>query len=89
MTTGFNNVKDVFDAVRVTRDRLQSMGAADLAKALSDTLDGYWTTGSEALIELLQTIDEVRPQCTKTLDATDLVQLDEARAAALRLLNLR
>ena len=73
----FKNNKDLFVFGRQLRDELALKGKENEARELSEVVDGFWTTTSEALIEMLESLIKVRgtveavlpPEMTTLLDA--------------------
>ena len=52
-TQKFHNVNEVFEALGDLRLQLQECGCVEAIRPLTEFLDGFWTTSSEALVHTL------------------------------------
>ncbi len=89
MTTTYTTVEDVFKVATTIRDRLLACQETQAANKLTETLGCFWTTSSEALIEMIKSLDLVRCACEASLGESDVKLLESVRSDALKLLNLR
>ena len=85
--TNYTTVEDVFKVVATIRDKLLACHETQAANELTGTLECFWTTSSEALVEMIKSLDLVRPACEASLDESDVQLLDEVRSGAQKLLN--
>jgi signal transduction histidine kinase len=83
----YNNVEDIFSVVRRLRDRLSENGEKEAAEAINETLTTFWTTASEALGEIKDTLLQVRPTVEKVLGLESTGLLDEVVSGATKLWN--
>ena len=79
MTRPFKSNEDLFAFARHLRDALAAKGKADEARELSEVVDGFWSTASEALAEMLDSLVKVRGTVNASLPEMT-VSLDEAVA---------
>lgn len=56
----FHDVTEVFSALRDLRREIEQSGWVEAAQALTYVIDGFWTTSSEALTQVLDVIREVQ-----------------------------
>lgn len=87
--TQYRTVKEVFEAVRTIREALESRGYAQEAARLSEVVDGFWTTSSEALIEVADALSEVRTAYEKAIEGMPITQYDEIMKSVQGLLDLK
>ena len=85
----YETVNEVWEVAYIIRDKLATAGESQAANDLTETLDSFWTTSSEALVELLDTFDEIKHVCNETLSKEDRSLRDDMLKGATRLLNLR
>ena len=83
----YRTVADVCDVVRQLRDRLLEHGEDQSAKELEDTLTWFWTTSSEMISEIIESLLQVRPTVERELDKDSLELLDAVVIGATRLWN--
>jgi hypothetical protein len=69
------------------RDILARAGEADAALRLNDVLTTYWTTTSEALVELLSALDDTREAWERRLPAQGAALGDQVVGLSRELLN--
>jgi len=79
--------QDILDASAALRDELGRAGQASAAQRLNSVLTSYWTTTSEALVELLNALEETRWSWETRLSEKDGLLGREITAAARDLLN--
>lgn len=84
----YETVDDVFDVAVQLRDALLQKQQEEAAAELTATLECFWTTGSEALGEMRESLQRVRSAVSEALSARELALLDEAIEGATSLLNL-
>ena len=85
----YTSVKELFDDVRIVRDKLRQCGAESAAAELTEVLECFWTTSSEAIVELLTSFDTIRASCDDTLSSEENEFVDEVREGARALLNFQ
>ena len=89
MNIQYRSVESVYETARTIRDELARANEIDAAKKLSETMQCYWATSSEALGEIRSTLLEVRSTVNEHLRHDVLVMLDEALIGADDLWNGR
>ncbi len=88
MTAGrYTTVADVFQELRDLRTTLEELGCANASISLAEVLNGFWNTGSEALIEALDVLLEIEQTCGDSLDQECRGRIDEIRAGTKALLD--
>jgi hypothetical protein len=73
--------------VQGLRDALLQQGEDSATKELDDTITSFWTTSSELLGEIKESLIQVRPIAERQLGEEFLTLLDNAVSGADRLLN--
>ena len=89
MTTNYRTAEDVFKVAKTIRDRLLVCQETEAANELTSTLECFWTTSSEALVEMIKSLDFARGACETSLGELDVKLLDDVRSGAHQLLNLK
>jgi hypothetical protein len=89
MMTTYTTVEDVFKIAATIRDKLLACHETEAANELTGTLECFWTTSSEALVEMVKSLDVVRPACEASLAESDVQLLDDVRSGAQTLLNFQ
>lgn len=84
----YTNVADVFRDLRELSRVIEGLGFPVASKSLVEVLDTFWTTGSEALIEVLNVLDEIEESCGHSLRQSHPGLLDEMRSGIQKLLKL-
>ena len=85
----FKNVSDVFESARLIREKLNASGEERAGKAITEIVDGFWTTSSEALIEIVTVFREIKPVWEAVADVEDRLLLSNAIDGACKLLDLQ
>lgn len=85
----FQNVAEVFDAVRLIQDRLRASGEESSVAAITEIVDGFWTTASEALAETITVLIEITPVWENVVDEEDKTLLSDTLNGARKLIDLR
>jgi len=80
MITRFQSNEDIFSFGRKLRDELLATGKSKEAEELTEVVDGYWTTASEALGEMMNSLTSVRATVVDSLSKDVLEDLDVAVA---------
>lgn len=83
----YNTLKELFDEVTIIRDKLVQYGADSAATELTEVLECYWTTSSEAIVELLSSFDTVSAACSDKFEPEEITFFQEVRKGAKALLN--
>jgi hypothetical protein len=78
MRTRFHSYKELFDFARELRDSLVNKGKVKEAQELTELLDGYRTTASEALGDFLVSLKRVRNTVIKNFPDATVEKLDLA-----------
>lgn len=78
MTASFNDIEELFDFARELRDGLVARSFDKEAQDLTHVIDGYWSTVSDALGSLLDSLESVKPCVTKALPPNTVERLDMA-----------
>ena len=78
MSTRFQNYKELFDFANELRDTLAKKGKAKEAQELTELLDGYWSTASEALGDFLVSLNNIRNTLANDLSQESIKKLDLA-----------
>jgi hypothetical protein len=87
--TDYKTVDDVFNSARVIRDKLRDLGNEPAAKDLTEVINGFWTTASEALTEIVTVLSKVeRPWYELVVDG-DRLLIEDTIKGARELLNLK
>jgi hypothetical protein len=81
-------MQEIIALARDLRDALARAGQADAARRINDVLIAGWTTGSEALVELLNALDDTREAWERTLIPEDASLGDKLVDISRELLNL-
>ena len=76
MIQAFESVPEIFDVVRQLRDKLLLCNGAEAASELSSVLEGFWTTSSEALVEVISSLERARPDLRRHAAVGARVRLD-------------
>jgi len=85
----YSSLRELFDDVGIIRDKLARCGADSAAAELTEVLDCYWTTSSEAIVELLTSFDTISSDCADNLSLEEKAFVDDVRRAAKTLLNFQ
>lgn len=85
----FQNVAEVFDAARLIRDRLRASGEESSVAAITEIVDGFWTTSSEALTEIITVLLEITPVWENVANDEDRTLLLDTLDGARQLIQLR
>jgi hypothetical protein len=85
----YNLMKELFADASVVRDMLIHYGATPEASELGEVLECFWTTSSEAIVELLTSFDAINATCVKKFSSEELSFFNEVRSGAKSLLNSR
>ncbi len=78
MTSEFKSNKELFAFARELRDALAARSLNKEAQELTDVVDAYWSTSSEALGSMLDSLKSVRPCVKRVLPPTTAERLDIA-----------
>lgn len=84
----YTNVADVFRDLRELSRAIKGLGYPAASKSLVEVIDTFWTTGSEALIEVLNVLDEIEASCGQSLQQSHAELLAEMRTGVQELLKL-
>lgn len=84
----YTNVADVFRNLRELSRVIEGLGSPVASKSLVEVLDTFSTTGSEALVEVLNVLDEIEESRGQSLQQSHLELLDEMRSGIQELLKL-
>jgi len=82
-------MKEIHQRATRLRDALAAAGQADEALRMHDWLTCAWTTSSEALVELLTTLDQIREAWERRLGAADVALADQLVSDSRDLLNFK
>ena len=85
----YNSLKELFDDVIIIRDRLTQCGANSAATELTEILECYWTTSSEAIVELLTSFEAVSSDCANNFSSEENDFVADVREGAKALLNFQ
>ena len=85
----YNTLRELFDDVSIIRDKLTRCGADSAAAELTEALEGYWTTSSEAIVELLTSFETVSSDCADNFGSKDNAFVADVREGARKLLNFQ
>ena len=89
MTESSSSVDQVVELLTRLRDALARAGETDAALRLNDVLTTFWTTSSEALVEILNALDETREAWERRLPADGAALGDQVVALSRDLLNFQ
>jgi len=89
MENRYNTLQELFDDASVVRDKLTQYGADLAASELTEVLEGYWTTSSEAIVELLTSFDAIGASCAENFNSEEMAFLDDVRNGAQSLLDFQ
>lgn len=78
MTSTFKSNKEIFAFARELRDALATRSLNKEAQELTDIVDGHWSTTSEALGSMLDSLESVRPCVIRALPPSTVERLDIA-----------
>lgn len=84
----YKSVADVFCDLRELRRVIEGLGCPCASQSLVEVFDTFWTTGSEALIEALNVLDEIEGSCGQFLQQSHPDLLNEMRVGIQKLLKL-
>ena len=85
MTKPYRFVEDVFSDVRELRDRLKTQGDQEGARVLDDVLRRSIANPVEAVNEIIEALEQVRPESVRILPPADAEMLDRVLEGAKRL----
>jgi hypothetical protein len=78
VSTHFEGYKELFEFARELQHALANKGREKEAQELTQLLDGYWSTASEALGDFLDSLNNVRDTVNKYLPDQTGEKLDLA-----------
>jgi len=85
MTKPYRFVEDVFSDVRELRDRLKTQGDQEGARVLDDVLRRSIANPVEAVNEIIEALEQIRPESVRILPPADAEMLDRVLEGAKRL----
>jgi hypothetical protein len=85
----FDNLEEVISATVELRDEIALSGAPDVAQQLTDVLDCFYTTSSEALGEIRKVLTITKPMWENLISARYRLLGEHAISEATRLLGMR
>ena len=85
MTKPYRFVEDVFSDVRELRDRLKAQGDQEGARVLDDVLRRSIANPVEAVNEIIEALEQIRPESVRILPPADAEMLDRVLEGAKRL----
>jgi hypothetical protein len=85
MTKPYRFVEDVFTDVRELRDRLKTQGDQEGARVLDDVLRRSIANPVEAVNEIIEALEQIRPESVRILPPADAEMLDRLLEGAKRL----
>lgn len=80
------SLQEALAAVQILRDKCHAAGASSTATRLEQLLTTFWTTSSEALVELLDALEQTRSEWERKLNAEDARVAQELMSDARDLL---
>jgi hypothetical protein len=85
MTKPYRFVEDVYADVRELRERLQSQGDLEGAQVLDDLSRRTIANPVEAVNEVIEALEQIRPESVRVLPPADVEMLDRVIDGAKRL----
>jgi len=85
MSKPYRFVEDVFIDVRELRDRLKSQGDLEGARVLDDLTKRSISNPVEAVNEIIEALEQIRPETARILTAAEVEALDRVLEGAKRL----
>lgn len=85
MTKPYRFVEDVYADVRELRERLQSQGDLEGARVLDDLSRRSIANPVEAVNEVIEALEQIRPESVRVLPPADVEMLDRVIDGAKRL----
>lgn len=85
MTKPYRFVEDVYTDVRELRDRLRAGGDQEGARVLDDVSRSSITNPVEAVNEIIEALEQIRPESLRVLPPADAEMLDHVLEGAKRL----
>jgi hypothetical protein len=78
------SLQDIWDTAAELRDRLVAGGEIEAALRITETLSVFWTSRTEALVELVRALRETRPSWSAQADPSVGLLGERLIAKALR-----